>query len=123
MLARILKKGGWIVCIEEPETHLHPEAITKLTEQLLRITKTEQRRFLIASQSEHFVVSLLNLVAQGKATPDEIGIHFVAKDENNLTKIVEQKINEKGQIEGGLRSFYEPGIRALEDFLSSPARR
>jgi predicted ATPase len=122
LLARILKKRGWIVCIEEPETHLHPEALTKLTEQLLRITKTEQRRFLIASQSEHFVVSLLNLVAQGRAAPDEIGIHFVAKDENNLTKIVEQKINEKGQIEGGLRSFYEPGIRALEDFLGSPAR-
>jgi predicted ATPase len=119
LLTKIFKENTWLVCIEEPETHLHPEALTKLAEQLLRITKSEQKRFLIASHSEHFVVSLLNLVAQGKANTEDIGIHFVAKDENNLTKIAEQKVNEKGQIEGGLRSFYEPGIRALEDFLGS----
>jgi predicted ATPase len=122
LLAKVLRKGVSLVCIEEPETHLHPEALTKLAEQLVSIAKLNQKRFLIASHSEHFVVSLLNLVTQGKATPDDIGIHFVAKDENNLTKIAEQKINEKGQIEGGLRSFYEPSIRALEDFLGSPAR-
>ena len=119
LLAKVLKKDSWIVCIEEPETHLHPEALTKLAEQLLRIATTEPKKFLIASHSENFVASLLNLVAKGKATPDDIGIHFVAKDATNLTKVAEQKINEKGQIEGGLRSFYEPSIRALEDFLGS----
>jgi predicted ATPase len=119
LLAKALRRDGWLICIEEPETHLHPEALAKLAEQLLRITKSESNRFLIASHSEHFVVSLLNLVAQGKASTDDIGIHFVAKDEHNLTKIAEQKVNKKGQIEGGLRSFYEPGIRALEDFLGS----
>jgi hypothetical protein len=48
-----------------------------------------------------------------------LGFTLSQKTENNLTKIAEQKINDKGQIEGGLRSFYEPSIRALEDFLSS----
>ena len=57
------------------------------------------------------------MVAQGRATVDDIAIHFVAKDESNLTRIAVQKINEQGQIEGGLKSFYEPSIRALEDFL------
>jgi predicted ATPase len=117
LLAKILRKDVSLVCIEEPEIHLHPEALTKLAEQLVSIAKSDRKKFLIASHSEHFVVSLLNLVAKGTATVDDIAIHFVAKDKSNLTKITEQQINEKGQIEGGLKSFYEPSIRALEDFL------
>ena len=117
LLAKVLRKDVFWFGIEEPETHLHPEALTKLAEQLVSIAKLHQKRFLIASHSEHFVASLLNLVAQGRATVDDIAIHFVAKDESNLTRIAVQKINEQGQIEGGLKSFYEPSIRALEDFL------
>jgi predicted ATPase len=123
LLAKSLRKDHWLVCIEEPETHLHPEAQSKLAEQLLRITKTDSKRFLIASHSEHFVASLLNLVARQKATPDDLGIYFVAKDENNLTQVAEQRVNEKGQIEGGLKSFYEPSIRALEEFLGSESNK
>lgn len=122
LLSMLLKEDLWLLCIEEPEIHLHPEALTKLTGQFLEIAKTRDKRLLISSHSEHFVVSLLNLIAQGKATPDDIGIYFVAKDANNLTRVVEQTVNEKGQIEGGLKSFYEPSIRALEDFLGSATR-
>lgn len=119
LLAKCLRKDYWFICIEEPETHLHPQAQAKLAEQLLRISRTEAKRFLIASHSEHFVASLLNLVARKKATPDDLGIYFVAKGQDSLTQIVEQRVNEKGQIEGGLKSFYEPSIRALEEFLGS----
>jgi predicted ATPase len=81
LLAKILKKNLSLVCIEEPETHLHPEALMRLAEQLVSIAKSKSgKNFLIASHSEHFVVSLLNLVAQGRATADDIGIYFVAKD-------------------------------------------
>ncbi|HWZ44897.1 MAG TPA: AAA family ATPase [Candidatus Saccharimonadales bacterium] len=117
LLAKVLQKDSWVVCVEEPETHLHPEALTKLAEQLLNIAKRDSKRLLISSHSEHFVVALLNLVAQGKASPEDIGIYFVAKDAHNRTAIAEQSVNGKGQIEGGLRSFYEPSIRALEEFF------
>jgi len=119
LLAKILQNDSWIVCIEEPETHLHPQILDKLAEQLLVISRRYNRRFLIASHSEHFVVALLNLIAQKKATPADLGIYFVAKDERNFTRLAEQQVNEVGQIEGGLKSFYEPTIRALEEFFGS----
>ena len=81
------------------------------------------KSFFISSHSEHFVVSLLNLVEKGKASPDDIAIYFIAKDEHNMTTIARQTVNDKGQIEGGLKSFYEPSMRALEEFLGTETKK
>jgi hypothetical protein len=117
LLAKITQPISKIICIEEPEIHLHPELLGRFADTLLLLARKNRSYFLISSHSEQFVVSFLNRVARKEATPEEVGIYYVDKDSSGCTTATPQTLNEKGQLEGGLRSFYEPTIETLRDFL------
>ncbi|MCC7429707.1 AAA family ATPase [bacterium] len=116
ILAKTLNKNSKMICIDEPEIHLHPSIISKLVEQFVEITKNEEKQFLISTHSEHFVLSLLNQVVKGKISEKDVKICFLSKDKQK-TSVEEQKVNSQGQLEGGLKSFYEAELDELKTFF------
>ena len=117
MLAKVLHTNSGIVCIEEPEIHLHPTAIRKLARELNDIVhKESNKRLLISTHSEQFITAFTTLVVEGKLSPDDIAIYLVTK-EGKTSDFQRQNVNEKGQIEGGLRSFIEGELEDLKVFL------
>ena len=119
ILTRALRKEMKTICIEECEIHLHPELMDKLVDVLIEIAKEEGKSFILTTHSEHIVLSLLNKVAQKKVSPEDIKIYYLAKS-GKKTEIEKQEINEKGQIKGGLKGFYETELRLVKDFFSVP---
>ncbi len=107
LLAKVLHPDAGIVCIEEPEIHLHPTAIRRLARELSAIAQEDDgKRLLISTHSEQFIVAFLALVAEGKRSPDDIAIYLVTKD-GKSSEFQRQQVNEQGQIAGGLASFME----------------
>ena len=107
LLAKVLHPDAGIVCIEEPEIHLHPTAIRRLARELSAIVQEDDgKRLLISTHSEQFIVAFLALVAEGKRSPDDIAIYLVTKD-GKSSDFQRQQVNEQGQIAGGLASFME----------------
>jgi hypothetical protein len=117
LLARITQPSK-ILCIEEPENHLHPALLGRLADTLISATEKYKSRFLITSHSEQFVLRVLNRVAKKELDPARVAVYFVSKNESGRTVATDQVLNDKGQVEGGLRTFYEPAIETLRDFLS-----
>ncbi len=103
-LAICLNPDAEIICVEEPEIHLHPTAIRKLAQALVEIAREDNKRFVISTHSEQFLAALLGMTAQGKLKPSELACYY-AKKEGKATVFERQQVNEKGQIEGGLTSF------------------
>ena len=122
ILTKSLRKEMKTICIEESEIHLHPELMDKLVDVFVEIVKEEDKQFIISTHSEHIVLSLLNKVAQKKLTPQDIRIYYLSK-EGKKTKIEKQEVNEKGQIEGGLRGFYETELREIKGFFNIPEEK
>ncbi len=117
MLTKVLHSDSGIVCIEEPEIHLHPTAIRRLARALANIVHEERsKRLIISTHSEQFVMSLLALVAEGAHSPDDLAMYLVAKD-GKESKFQRQQVNENGQIEGGLASFIEGELEDMKAFL------
>jgi len=116
LLAKALRRDQRTICIEEPEIHLHPGAIIGLVETLVEIAKEYHRNFIISTHSEHFVLALLNKLAQKVIAPTDVRIYFLRK-EKARTVLEEQRVTEKGQIEGGLKAFYETELAQLREFL------
>ena len=118
MLAKVLHTNAGIVCIEEPEIHLHPTAIRKLARELSNIVHKDggKRRLLISTHSEQFIRAFTTLVAEGECSPDDLALYLVTK-EGKTSKFTRNNVNEKGQIEGGLRSFIEGELEDLKVFL------
>lgn len=105
-----------LVCIEEPEIHLHPKAVRKLAEALVHMVKHESKRFIISTHSESLVTALLSLISKGELKPEELSC-YLAKRERKETVLEYQQAEEGGQIKGGLASFMEAELEDLKAFL------
>lgn len=114
LLAKVLHPDAGIVCIEEPEIHLHPTAIRRLARELSAIAREDSsKRLLISTHSEQFIVAFLALVAEGKRSPDDIAIYLVTKD-GKSSEFQRQQVNEEGQVESGLASFMEGELEDMQ---------
>ena len=104
------------MCIEEPETHLHPSAIRRLMRTFVDIMREEEKRFLLTTHSESLVLALLSEVARGNLQSDDVAFYLTRK-EGKETHFERQKVNEHGQVEGGLASFMEGELEDLATFF------
>lgn len=107
----LFNKTTWM-CIEEPETHLHPSSVRKLAKAFVGIMRNEDKRFLLTTHSEVLVLALLSEVARSNIKPEEVAFYLTTK-EGKETKFERQEINKHGQIEGGLTSFMEGELEDL----------
>lgn len=116
MLTICLYSHYKLVAIEEPEIHLHPSMVRELAIALAEIAVEKDRRLIVSTHSEAFVVALLSQIAAGKISPDDVSfVH--AENPNGSTVLTQQKANRNGQIEGGLRAFMASEAKDLVDFL------
>ncbi|MCY3944973.1 MAG: AAA family ATPase [Anaerolineaceae bacterium] len=112
LLALTLHDETRLMCIEEPETHLHPTSIRKLVKTFVNIMRNEDKRFLFTTHSEVFALAILSEVARGHLKPDDVAFYLTSK-EGKETKFERQEINKHGQVEGGLTSFMEGELEDL----------
>lgn len=118
ILTKILKNDTELICIEELEIHLHPTIMNKFMESIIEIVKERNKQFIISTHSEHIILPLLNNVAKKNILPEDIRIYYLEK-KGKRTQMEEQKVNEKGQIEGGLKSFYETELAQVDEFFKA----
>ncbi len=116
MMTKVLRQDTGIVCIEEPEIHLHPTAIRQLARTLVEIVRNNDKRLIISTHSEQFVLSLMAMVVEGACSPDDIAAYLVTKD-GKSTRVERQEVNDKGQIQGGLSNFMEGELEDMKTFL------
>lgn len=117
-LARTLYHDTSWMCVEEPEIHLHPEALRSLARAIANITHDEGKNLIISTHSEAFLLAFLALVAKGELKPMELACYWVKKDKK-ATRFERQFVNEAGQIEGGLSSFMGGELEDMTAFFKS----
>lgn len=116
ILAKIMQKTNKFICIDEPEIHLHPTIIDKLVSVLIEMAEHEDKQFLVSTHSEHFINSLLKNVADSKINNEDVKVYYLNKTRRE-TKVEYQEINVDGQIEGGLKNFYQTELNNLKTFF------
>jgi predicted ATPase len=114
MLAKILYQKSQLLCMDEPEIHLHPSIINRFVSSLVEIADLEEKQFLLSTHSEQFLAALLRQVAEGKLAPDDLCVYYLTKDKKGVTQIERQEVNERGQIKGGYKSFLDAEMENLQ---------
>ena len=105
-----------IVAIEEPEIHLHPSLVRKLAHAMAEIATGENRRLIVSTHSETFVVALLTQIAAGNLNVGDVSF-IMAEHRNGESAFTRQEANNNGQLQGGLEAFIAAELEDLATFL------
>ena len=104
-----------IVCIEQPEIHLHPKHQTELANLFVECCKKENNIFIIETHSEHLLLRLRNLIRKGEISNEDVSIVYVNKDEGK-TYCKEIRVNKYGNlIERFPEDFFDVSYREVMD--------
>ncbi|EIW6614947.1 DUF3696 domain-containing protein [Clostridium perfringens] len=87
-----------LLIIEEPESHIHPNAQSKLADLFVDIVNSQNKKFLIETHSIFLIVQLQILIAQGKIKSDDVSVYYFNQSENG-TNAKKMNILENGQFE------------------------
>jgi predicted ATPase len=90
-----------LIIIEEPESHLHSYAHAQLAQLFAdSIKKDHNKKYLIETHSQNFILRLRRLIAEGELKLSDLGIYYVDFDEDkNESVLKEIKVDDGGGVE------------------------
>lgn len=113
-----------VICIEEPEIHLHPKYQSMLAEMFVEAYQEFNIHFIIETHSEYLIRKLQVMVADkdNALTPNDVSLNYVEKGEDGVSHNRQIKIREDGGLIGQFGSgfFDEADELALELFRRKP---
>jgi hypothetical protein len=86
---------GRIVYIEQPELHLHPLAQQNLGDVLVEAAGRGVN-VVVETHSDHLLLRLQTLVAEGKMNPDHVSLNWFSRDKNGQTIITPANLDQRG---------------------------
>ena len=110
--------AGGLAGIEEPETHLHPKAIAKLGDVFVEMATQEDKQLLLATHSDHLLLSLLNNVAERKLAADDLAIYYFQLEDGKVA-VRRQEVTDDGLVKGGLPGFFDAALEAQRRHLNA----
>jgi predicted ATPase len=90
-----------LIIIEEPESHLHPFAHSQLAQLFAESIKEDRnKKYLIETHSQNFILRLRRLVAEGYLNENDLGIYYVEfNEESNEGNLSEIKVDDGGGVD------------------------
>ncbi|MGK0289661.1 MAG: putative ATPase [bacterium] len=102
-------KEETLIIVEEPELHLHPAAHGNLAQLFAESSKGKNKRYLIETHSQNFVLRLRRLIAEGSLDQEDVVIYYVDFDEETTAStLVRINIDELGKPRNEMGEIYWP---------------
>lgn len=98
--------------VEEPDSHLHPEAQEQLAARVAEIVSTNPNaRVLLETHSEVLLTSIQAEVAAGRLAPDDVACYWVEQDGEGVSRALLVELDEEGRFLGNefLAGFHQLG--------------
>lgn len=94
-----LKTVKKLILLEEPETNLHPNLQSLLSDFLIDATKTFEIRFLVETHSEYLIRKSQLNIAEGNIPTNYINVfYFNSSDTSEESKVQKITINKNGTL-------------------------
>lgn len=105
IVAALLSQPGHIVIVEEPESHLHPLAQSKLAELLAQVSKERNVQFIVETHSEHLFRRMQTLIAKQQITTNDAAMYFVERD-GKAARMRPLELDEFGRVNNWPEGFF-----------------
>lgn len=112
ILLTVMTNQNSVICIENPELHLHPKAQTKLMNYLIDICKKNNNQLIIETHSDHVINSICVYIKENSCDPLDFSTLFI-KDHN----IQLLPINSEGKFTKTIPDFFDEYEIQLEKLI------
>lgn len=113
VLQLLLSKNS-IICIEQPEIHLHPRLQSRLADVIIASYRLRGNQVIVETHSEHLLLRLQRRIRGGSLSSRDVGVLFVDRSEEGsfATQI---QLDKSGQMKSAWpQGFFD---ERLEDLL------
>lgn len=115
-----LPKVGDITVVEQPVLHLHPAAHANVAYRIAESSKSMDRKYLIESHSENFLLGLRKLVSDPNSgfTSDDVIVYYVNHDgkEAYLEAIT---IDENGELSSWPTGVFSESFDLMSEIMNN----
>jgi hypothetical protein len=88
-----------IVCIEQPEIHVHPRLQADVADLFVEsVRRRRGRQLIIETHSEHLMLRVQNHVRAGDLDPEDIAVLYVDNDEHGDASVIRLRLDENGKF-------------------------
>lgn len=91
------KNWNGLICIQEPESNLHPKYQSEITEVLVDSYNLNKNYHIVETHSEILVLRLLKLIKQKKIEAKDVSINFIQKKDGE-SEIINIGLNDDGEF-------------------------
>jgi energy-coupling factor transporter ATP-binding protein EcfA2 len=91
------REEGRLICLEEPELHLHPAAHAPLGQLLVDVARLGQSTVLVETHSENLLLRVRRAVVQGELPREHLALYWVERRGSEST-LRELSIDEDGFV-------------------------
>jgi predicted ATPase len=105
IVAALFAQPGHIVIVEEPESHLHPLAQSKLAELLAQVSKERNVQFIVETHSEHLFRRMQTLIAKQQITLKDAAMYFVER-EGKAARMRPLELDDFGRVKNWPEGFF-----------------
>ena len=107
---------GSLVCVEQPELHLHPAMQARIAEVFIEAaTGGSNVQFLIETHSESLMLRFLRRIREGTLNPESIQVLYIDQDADGASHIHELPISPSGEfLADWPQGFFDERLEELD---------
>src|SRR3990167_1934529 len=119
-LARAQTCGPRLVCLEQPELHLHTRAQAELAKQLVATAKSaSQPRLMVETHSEVLLTSIQLAIAKGDLNPELVRVYWIEARSDGTSDAVPVEFDAQGRPNSSaLSGAFGEAVRLGQDLLT-----
>lgn len=115
LVALLSAKRGFLVLLENPEAHLHPQGQSKMGE-LIALATLAGVQVIVESHSDHIMNGIRVAVRRGLIEPENVAFHFFQRDKyidesNNreveFTEVLTPELDSEGRLDYWPKNFFD----------------
>jgi AAA domain, putative AbiEii toxin, Type IV TA system len=119
-LARARVGGPRLLCLEQPELHLHTRAQEQLAKFLVEsATASTEPRILVETHSEVLLTSVQLAIAKGELAPDQVRVYWVESRQDGTSDATPVDFDDQGRpTETALMGAFDEAIRLGQELVN-----
>jgi hypothetical protein len=119
-LARAKNGGPRLLCLEQPELHLHTRAQAELAKQLVATANSDKEpRLLVETHSEVLLTSIQLAIAEGVLAPELVRVYWIETRPDGTSDAVPVGFNSQGRPDSStLAGAFGEAVRLGQELLS-----